>query len=286
MQLTRRTALAAATATFLAGPVAAQVGGTLTDGAANYVQQDAPTGESLASPTGDVFKTESTTPNQLFQNWWYYRVAGDTREYPFGTYARSAGGQIAGSSNYSGNTATYNWTDSDASSATRFTATYVTTLNHGAQTGTATLSQSLQINNPGPTRTRHRALQLCRSRRQRIGAERHRRRDGRRDCHHRYRWPVAGRPFGRRHSRLPGVDVFHHPQFPIGRIRQQPERQRAALRPRRLHRRLSMGSNDPGRPVGDGDIGTGHLASAGTEHSAVVRNGGRERCAWRRRKNI
>jgi hypothetical protein len=145
----QRTALAFVLTVVVTGPAVAQVGGTLTDGAAVYVQQDAPTQESLASPSGAVFKSESTTPNQLFQNWWYYRVLGDTHEYPFGTYARSAGGQIAGSSNYSGNVATYNWTDSDASSATRFTATYVTTLNHGAQTGTATLSQSMQISNPG-----------------------------------------------------------------------------------------------------------------------------------------
>jgi hypothetical protein len=151
MQVTRQLAAAFALAAFWAGPATAQVGGTLTDSTATYVQQTAPSGENLASPTGGVFKTESTAPNQLFQNWWYYRVQGDTREYPFGTYTRSAGGQIAGSSNYTGNVATYNWTDTNASAATRFTSTYISTLNHGAQVGTATLSQSFQITNPGVT---------------------------------------------------------------------------------------------------------------------------------------
>ena len=151
MHSTRRLALALILTAILGGPAAAQVGGTLTDGAATYVQQTAPSGESLASPTGTVFRTETGTPNQLFQNWWYYRVQGDTREYPFGTYARSAGGQIAGSSSYSGNVATYSWTDTNASAATRFTATYTSTLNHGTSAGNATLSQSFQINNPGVT---------------------------------------------------------------------------------------------------------------------------------------
>ncbi len=137
---------------FLTSPAAAQVGGTLTDGNATYVQQTAPNSlASLASPTGAVFQTENSAPNQLFQNWWYYRVQGDTTQYPFGTYTRSAGGQIAGSSNYSGNVSTYNWTDTNASSVTRFTAAYVSTLTHGAQPGFATLSQSFQITNPGVT---------------------------------------------------------------------------------------------------------------------------------------
>jgi hypothetical protein len=147
--------LGTAFALILTGPLAAQSGGTLTDGAAAYIQAPAPSGESLASPAQTSFRTESTTPNQLFQNWWYYRVdsgvAPGTREYPFGTYSRSAGGQISGTSNYSGNTAVYNWTDLLGGGGTRFQATYTSTLTHGAQTGTATLSQAFQITNPTPS---------------------------------------------------------------------------------------------------------------------------------------
>src|SRR5215204_4697390 len=51
-----------------AGPAAAQPGGTLTAGSATYVQQAGPTGESLASPTGVVFRPEAAPPSQLFQN--------------------------------------------------------------------------------------------------------------------------------------------------------------------------------------------------------------------------
>ncbi|HEX4591347.1 MAG TPA: hypothetical protein VH120_15530, partial [Gemmataceae bacterium] len=102
MHTTGRCAAALGLAFLLTGPAAAQSGGTLTDGAASYTQAPAPSGESLASPASTSFRTESTAPNQLFQNWWYYRVAGDGREYPFGTYSRSAGGQISGTSNYSG----------------------------------------------------------------------------------------------------------------------------------------------------------------------------------------
>jgi hypothetical protein len=138
-------------ATNWGGSAQAQSGGQLTNGAAIYIQQPAPNQENLASPTGAVLEPEGIGPNQIFQNWWYYRVAGDTREYPFGTYTRSLGGQIAGISNYTGNVATYNWTDSNASAATRFTAAYTSTLTHGAQFGSATLAQTFQINNPGAT---------------------------------------------------------------------------------------------------------------------------------------
>jgi hypothetical protein len=151
MQTHGRTAVTLTALALFATSAAAQSGGTLTDGAAVYVQQPAPSGESLASPTGAVFEPEGVSPNQLFQNWWYYRTEVDSREYPFGTYLRSAGGQISGTSNYSGHTATYNWTDSAVGGATRFTALYTTTLTHGAQTGTATLTQTMQITNPGPS---------------------------------------------------------------------------------------------------------------------------------------
>jgi len=130
-------------------PAAAQVGGTITDATATYNQPPGPTGENLQSPTGLIFRPESTGGSQTFQNWWYYRVQGDTREYPFGNYARSAGGSVASTQNqYIGNTASVAWTDTNAAAAVRFTANYVTTLTHTG-TNAATIAQSFQINNPG-----------------------------------------------------------------------------------------------------------------------------------------
>jgi hypothetical protein len=148
---TARWILLVSAATLIAtAPVAAQVGGTITDAGATYTQAPGPASEGNQSPTGVAFRPETTpAASQMFQNWWYYRVAGDTREYPFGNYARSAGGTIASTSNvYSGNTATVAWTDTNASSVVRFTASYVSTLTHTG-TNAAILNQSFQISNPG-----------------------------------------------------------------------------------------------------------------------------------------
>jgi hypothetical protein len=134
-----------------AQPAAAQQGGTLTDGNATYIQGPAPTGESSAGPTGTTFRADPGAANQLFQNWWYYRVQGDTREYPFGTYTRSAGGEINGFGTFGINEATYGWTDLTAASVTRFTARYLTTLTDQGQPNTAKLRQDFTIFNPGTT---------------------------------------------------------------------------------------------------------------------------------------
>ena len=73
-----------------------------------------------------MFQPEGVaSANFLAKNWWYYRVAGDGRERPFGTYTKSDGGNLAGNSSYplsgNGDTATYNWTES-SSTGVRFTA--------------------------------------------------------------------------------------------------------------------------------------------------------------------
>src|SRR5947208_2635275 len=84
------------------GPAAAQPGGTLTDGNALYIQQAAPTAETVAGPASTAFQPDGTT-NHMAQNWWWYRVngtGGTVREYPFGTYTRSTGGGMTGTSSY------------------------------------------------------------------------------------------------------------------------------------------------------------------------------------------
>jgi hypothetical protein len=133
----------------LAGPAAAQPGGTLTDATAMYSQPPGPSGQSLASPSGVQFRPDTGIGSQLYQNWWYYRVQGDTREYPFGDYLRSTGGSIASTQNtYLGNTATVKWTETSSTSVTRFLATYISNLTHTG-TNAATLNQTFRIDNPG-----------------------------------------------------------------------------------------------------------------------------------------
>ena len=61
-------------------------GGTINAGNAVFRQQDAPTG--AAGPTGlafttgmDLRTTGAAGPDHGYQSWWWYRLAGDTREY-------------------------------------------------------------------------------------------------------------------------------------------------------------------------------------------------------------
>lgn len=139
--------------TLLACPVIsfAQTGGSQTDGNANFFRGTAPTTETSTAPTVDFRPEGGATTDHMFGGWWYYRVSGDTRERPFGVYTNSTGGFITGSSSYVGNTATYNWTESDPLGSTRFTAQYVSVLTDDANPGTATLSQTFSITNPGNT---------------------------------------------------------------------------------------------------------------------------------------
>jgi hypothetical protein len=127
----------------------AQPGGQLVSSNALYTQGTAPASETSTGPTTAMYGPV------LFHNWWYYRVSGDTRERPFGTYTKSDGFSIAGTSSYvpfppGSNTATYNWTE-NGPNGVRFTATYSTTLVYLSGSDRATLSQSFQINNPNPT---------------------------------------------------------------------------------------------------------------------------------------
>ncbi len=73
----------------LTPPLTAQVGsgGTISDGNATFTQGDSPTGAAGAAGVGPLAEMRVTGPagaDQVFQNWWWYRVEGfDAREYAF-----------------------------------------------------------------------------------------------------------------------------------------------------------------------------------------------------------
>jgi hypothetical protein len=119
-------------------------------GGAFYAQLSAaPTSETTAGPSSTTFGPTGGI-NQLALNWWFYRVQGDTRERPFGTYTKSDGFNITGTSNWppggAGQTSTYNWTES-GSAGTRFAAKLTSNIAGGAPYQ-GQLSQSFQITNP------------------------------------------------------------------------------------------------------------------------------------------
>jgi hypothetical protein len=138
----------------VAGPSAGQPGGGLSTMTSGYGQGTAPTSEtSSTAPT--TYFAAFNAQNGMFQNWWYYRVQGDTRQRPFGIYTKSDGFTITGTSSYpspviAGTTSTYNWTENGANGP-RFTANYVATLSSTGPIGgpnSATVAQSFQITNP------------------------------------------------------------------------------------------------------------------------------------------
>jgi hypothetical protein len=98
------------------------------------------------------FLTDTGGPDHMYAQWMFYRVngiGGDTRERPFGNY--TSGTVTTGLTGaFSGNTATYNLTDS-ALLGTRFTATWTRTLLDGPSAGAATLTSSLVVRNPNLT---------------------------------------------------------------------------------------------------------------------------------------
>jgi hypothetical protein len=121
-----------------------------------YNQSTAPINESNPNTPVTNFYPNGSGQTALAQNWWYYRVQGDTRERPFGVYTKSDGFNITGTSQYNGipgPTSTYNWTENGASGV-RFTAHYVATISNDnpfQPNPLATLSQSFQITNPNAT---------------------------------------------------------------------------------------------------------------------------------------
>lgn len=134
-------------------PALGQPGGNLIAGNTQYGQTAAPTAETAAGPSNTAFLAGTNVP-QMSLNWWFYRVQGDSRERPFGTYTKSDGFAITGTSSYpplppGGNTASYQWTE-NGPSGTRFTATYTTTLSAGHTQFDSTLHQTFEITNPTP----------------------------------------------------------------------------------------------------------------------------------------
>jgi hypothetical protein len=128
----------------------AQLTGQLTDGNATFNQLSTPS--SLTSTTMRAsFRPEGgATTNSLYDSWMYYRVAGDTRESPFGNYNPTGPRDVLMTGSFVGNTATYNLTD-QVSNSTRFTATWTMNLVDSATPNTSTLYHTVTLNNPGAT---------------------------------------------------------------------------------------------------------------------------------------
>jgi hypothetical protein len=123
---------------------------------AQYGLTGSPTSETDEfDPHSFIFNAVSGG-QQLHFNWFFYRVAGDAVQRPFGVYQKSDGFNINGTSSWptmtssTVNSSSYHWTENGASGP-RFSATYSMTLSNGPTTTDALLSQSLQISNPNPT---------------------------------------------------------------------------------------------------------------------------------------
>lgn len=140
-----RLCLAALAAAWTAPPARGQT--TLTSGNATFTLKAPPTGESSPAYSDVAFRPDGGT-NHLWSQWLFYRVAGDTRERPFGNYTKSGGGSVAMTGNQSpANTMTYGLTETGAS-GTRFTGTWTIQLQDGAAPGAATVLHSVTITNP------------------------------------------------------------------------------------------------------------------------------------------
>lgn len=124
----------------------AQSGGSIADGKATYVQGAGPTSVGATGGGLSDFRPDGgTTPDLLFQNWWWYRVQGDPRERPFGNYLDGSR-NITGSSSFGGNSFTMNWTATEAGDPL-FTAQWTATLFGHPDPGIATLVYSFQVTN-------------------------------------------------------------------------------------------------------------------------------------------
>jgi hypothetical protein len=140
---------------FVSIPASAQLTGTLTNGNATFSQNGTPTSISPSTDTTQFrasFRPEGgSTSNSLYDQWMFYRVAGDTRERPFGNYS-SGGITTSLTGNFSGSTATYSLTDVNTNptpDVARFTATWTMNLVDNAAPNSASLNHTVRINNPG-----------------------------------------------------------------------------------------------------------------------------------------
>jgi hypothetical protein len=146
-----RLVLSALVAAWAASPARGQLHGTLTSGNATFTLIETPGGDSISNGGPQYtssFQTDSSSANQLYGQWLYYRVDGDGRERPLGDYIKTGGGQLSLTGVLAGSTMTYSFTERDPSGATRFTATWTITLQDGAAPGTATVLHSVTVTNP------------------------------------------------------------------------------------------------------------------------------------------
>ena len=146
-----------AIAAIVVAPSAAQPGGGLSTPnfppQAGYGFGGSPSSQTDVSNPSQFLFYPTSGVNQLAFNWWSYHIAGDSVQRPFGTYQKSDGFAITGTSNWptggNGTTSSYNWTEfGPPAGGIRFTAAYTLTLSSGPTMYDAKLSQSFQINNP------------------------------------------------------------------------------------------------------------------------------------------
>lgn len=134
----------------LTANASAQLTGTISNGNATFTQVSTPNSLGSTAFRAEFRPEGGTTANSLYDQWMYYRVAGDTRETPFGNYNPSGSRNIQMTGNFSGSTATYNLTDLN-NTTTRFTATWTMNLVDNPTPNNTTLNHSVTINNPGAT---------------------------------------------------------------------------------------------------------------------------------------
>jgi hypothetical protein len=133
--------LALATAASLA---AAQSGGTITDGNATFTIGSAPTTGTTTSNPLVSFSTDGGTTDHVFQNWWWYRLSTDTREFSLNSSGGGATSSFAGNvgmmqQNYPSFRADMTWEVESTGATTGFYTSRVTITN----TSSSTISISL-----------------------------------------------------------------------------------------------------------------------------------------------
>ncbi len=102
--------------------------GTVTDGSATF------TWVTFAVNINNADYSVGGGPDHVFENWWYFRVLGDTDETPF---------PAPDTENYTGNVATLGWTDVAARGL--FDAQLVTTVIEGGGGASSYVEQDLTI---------------------------------------------------------------------------------------------------------------------------------------------
>lgn len=108
--------------------------GTITDGAASFAYN----GIGAGGAANADFTGVTPGGDQIFSLWWYYRVSGDTQEFPF---------PVPTTEDYTGNIATLDWADVDGRG---FAASLVNVIADGGGPS-GTLTSALTVTNNGST---------------------------------------------------------------------------------------------------------------------------------------